>query len=187
MKYLTGFLFYVFKWMVVIALFGGFIYWMNKEKDDRETEAQAKLQPYNSQVERYLKKNSIAKNPISAQGNVVFINEKTKKVDKFSDYTISPYNQPNGPLDVDSVVLHDCEYVQVGSYTNGSKATQHVCNFTVIDVASGTWSNWGEFKGTMPPEEIKRKRGSTSDESGGRAIDSFFRAGGLVTRQTPSQ
>lgn len=59
-----------------------------------------------------------------------------------------------------------------------------MCQFTVIDVASGAWSKWGEFRGTIPAGEIKRKRASTSDENGGRAIDSFFAAGGLMSRKT---
>ena len=187
MKHLFGFLFYIFKLLIVISVFGGFIYYMNKQKDDKESAEQAKLEPYNIQIERYLKNSSITDVKIPAKGNIIFVDEKTRRVDKFSDYTISPYNQPTDPDDVDSVVLHNCDYVQVGSYTNGSKAMQHSCSFTVIDVATGAWSNWGEFRGTMPPEEIKRKRGSSSDETGGRAIYSFFKAGGLVDRLSPPQ
>lgn len=178
---------FIIRLVVMILIFGGFIYFINKGKDDRENKALAELEPYNNQIERYLKKNLVTKNRIPAKGNIIFVNEKTSRVDKFSDYTIIPYNQPKDPGEIDSVVLHNCEYVQVGSYSNGSKAMQHVCDFTVIDVATGTWSSWGKFKGSMPSEEIRRKRGSSSDETGGRAIYSFFDAGGLVARRTTPQ
>lgn len=178
---------FLFKWTVIAGIFGGFIYYMNKIEDDKEREMQAQLFPYNEQISRYLVKKSVADSRIAAKGNVIFVNEKTRKVDKFSDYTIGPYNQPKSPNEVDSVVLHNCEYVQIDSYSNGSKALQQTCGFTVVDVASGIWSSWGEFKGTMPAAEIKRKRGSTSDERGGKAIYSFFDAGGLVTRRTAPQ
>lgn len=170
--------------IIVLLLIGGFIYFTESKKQAREMDAQAKLGPYNAEIERYLARKSLAKPKFPAKGNVIFIDEKTRRVDKFSDYTISPYNQPNSPSNVDSVILHSCEYEQVGSYSNGSKAMQQVCKFTVIDVASSVWSEWGKIRGTMPPSEIKRKRGSTSDEFGGRAIYSFFSAGGLVTRKT---
>lgn len=177
---------FILKWIVIATLFGGFIYYMESEKQEKEMEAQAKLEPYNASVKRYLARRSFAMTRAAAKGNVIFVNEKTMRVDKFTDYTLSPYNQPSGPDQVDSVVLHSCEYEQVGSYTNGSKALQQVCTFTVIDVASGVWSKWGEFRGTMPPEEITRKRGSRADETGGRAIYSFFSAGGLITRSSAS-
>ena len=178
---------FIVKWIVIIFLFGGFVYYMKSQEQEREMDAQAKLAPYNAELERYLLRRSVAKARIPARGNVIFVDEKTRRVDKFADYTISPYNQPNSPNDVDSVVLHNCEYEQVGSYANGSKALQQVCSFTVIDVASGAWSKWGELRGSIPPEEIKRKRGSTADETGGRAIYSFFSAGGLVTRRNASE
>lgn len=178
---------FIVKWIIIVLLFGGFIYFMKSKEQEREMEAQAKLAPYNAEIERYLARKSFAKPKLPAKGNVIFVDEKTRRVDKFSDYAISPYNQPKSPSNVDSVILHSCEYEQVGSYSNGSKAMQHVCNFTVIDVGSSAWSKWGEIRGTMPPEEIKRKRGSTSDETGGRAIYSFFSAGGLITRRTASE
>jgi len=178
---------FLLKWTVIVGIFGGFIYYMNKIHADKERETQAQLSPYNDQIARYLNKKSVANGRIAAKGNVIFVNEKTRKLDKFSDYTISPYNQPQSPDEVDSVVLHNCEYVQVATYSNGSKALQQACSFTVVHVASGVWSSWGEFKGTMPAAEIKRKRGSTTDELGGKAIYSFFDAGGLVTRKTAPQ
>lgn len=178
---------FIVKWIIIVLLFGGFIHFMKSKEQEREMEAQATLAPYNAEIERYLARKSFAKPKLPAKGNVIFVDEKTRRVDKFSDYAISTYNQPKSPSNVDSVILHSCEYEQVGSYSNGSKAMQHVCNFTVIDVASSTWSKWGEIRGTMPPEEIKRKRGSTSDETGGRAIYSFFSAGGLITRRTASE
>jgi hypothetical protein len=172
---------------LLIAVFGGFIYSLNKERSEREAEAQKQLEPYNNKIERYLKRNSFSKNRIPAKGNVIFVDEKTKKLDKLTDYSISFSNQPKAPDEVDSVVLYSCDYIQVSSYTNGSKAMQYICAFTVIDIATGTWSNWGEFKGTMPAGEIKRKAGNTSDAIGGQAIYSFFNAGGLVTRGTALQ
>jgi len=175
------------KWIIIILLFGGFVYYMESRDREREAEAQEKLAPYNAQIERYLARTSFAEPRVPAKGNVIFVDEKTRRVDKFSDYTLSPYNQPKNPSDVDSVILHSCEYEQVGSYSNGSKAMQHVCDFTVIDVASGVWSKWGKMRGTMPSDEIKRKRGSTSDESGGRAIYSFLASGGLITAKIPSE
>ncbi len=168
-------------------VFGGFIYYMESAKQKREADAQAELAPYNAEVERYLARSSFAKPKIPAKGKVIFVDEKTRRLDKFSDHSSSPLNQPTSPADVDSVVLHNCEYEQVGAYTNGSKAMQQVCSFTVIDVASGAWSKWGELRGTLPPEEIKRKRGSTSDETGGRALYAFFSAGGLVTKRSDSE
>ncbi|RYF35710.1 MAG: hypothetical protein EOO38_28690 [Cytophagaceae bacterium] len=160
---------------------------MNKTKDYTESAAQEKLEPYNAQINRYLAKKSTATTRLAASGAILFVDEKTRRVDKFSDHIISPYNQPADPDHVDSVVLHTCDYVEVNTYTNGSKALQHTCNFTVVNVSTGAWSNWGEFKGSMPASEIKRKRGSTSDERGGKASDAFFAAGGLVTRRTAPQ
>lgn len=178
---------FIVKWIVIVLVFGGFIYFMESKEQEREMNAQAKLEPYNAEIERYLARKSGGKPKSPAKGNVIFVDAKTRRVDKFSDYTISPHNQPNSPSNVDSVILHNCDYEQVGSYSNGSKAMQQVCNFTVIDVASSTWSEWGEIRGTAPSNEIKRKRGSTSDETGGRAIYSFFSAGGLITRRTASE
>lgn len=175
LRALLGGLFY-------IGVIGGVIVFLAERDTVKEEKAQVLLTPYNAQINRYLKKKAVVKDKTPAQGNVIFVDEVTRTVDKFSDYTISPYNLPKTPDDVDSVILHTCAYVQVGAYSNGSKALQQVCNFTTIAVGSGAWSNWGEFRGTMPPEEIKRKRGSTSDEKGGRAIYQFFGAGGLVDR-----
>ena len=171
----------------MILLFGGFVYLIERKKQTQEADAQSVLKPYNAEIDRYLAKKSITKPKLQAIGNVIFVDEKTRRVDKFSNYTISPYNQPQSPSNVDSVVLHNCEYEKVGSYSNGSKAMQQVCNFTVIDVASGAWSKWGEFRGSMPSDEITRRPGGTSDETGGRAIYSFFSAGGLVNRSTASK
>lgn len=175
---------FILKWLVMVSFFGAIVYFTETGKKEREIEAQIGLTPYKAEIERYLAKKSVAKAKLPAKGNVVFIDELTRTVDKFSDYTISPHNQPKDPKDVDSVILHRCKYEQVGSYTNGSRAMQHVCNFTVIDVASGAWSDWGEFRGTMPLDEIRRRRVSTSDETGGRAVYSFFSSGGLVSRGT---
>ena len=178
---------FIIKWIAIILLFGGFIYLMKSKEQEREINDQTKLAPYNAEIERYLARKSFAAGKMPARGKVIFVNEKTRQVDKFSDYTISPYNQPENPKNVDSVILHNCEYEQVGSYSNGSRALQQVCIFTVIDVASSAWSKWGELRGTAPPTEIKRKRGSTSDETGGRAIYSFFSAGGLITKRAATE
>ena len=56
---------------------------------------------------------------------------------------------------------------------------QHVCEFIVVDVNTHKWSNWGEFRGDLPPAEIKRRKGSTSDEFGGDARYAFISAGGI--------
>lgn len=162
---------------------------MKSNKQEQEAAAQAQLAPYNAEIDRYLAKKSFAKPKIPAKGNVIVVDEKTRRVDKFADYTymIGPFNQPKSPSNVDSVILHSCDYEQVGSYSNGSKAMQQVCNFTVIDVASGAWSKWGEVRGKVPPDEIKRKWGNNSDETGGRAIYSFFSAGGLIARRATSE
>lgn len=177
---MKNFIIYIFKWLTIVGLFGGFIYFMKTQEGNREEQYKSELSPYNDQTERYLKSKSSAEDRIPAQGQVIFIKEKTRRLEKFSDYTLSARNQPKDPKNVDSVVLHNCDYVQVGSYTNGAKAMQHVCELTVIDVASGAWSKWGVHKGKMPPEEIKRKRGGSSDENGAHAIYSFIAAGGII-------
>lgn len=177
----------ILKLIIMVGFFGGTIYFVEEGKRKTEMVAQSKLAPYNAQIDRYLNKKLIAKNKVPAQGKIVFVDEKTKTLDKFSDYQIIPSDEPSTPDEVNSVILHNCEYLQVGTYTNGSKAMQHVCDFTVINVDSGAWSTWGEFRGTMPPEEIRRKRASSSDETGGLAIYSFFAAGGLVHRKAAAQ
>lgn len=173
---------WIFRLLFVIACFGGFVYYMERDKFEAEREAQRTLVPYKTELERYLTKKSVAKHRIPAYGKVVFVEGSTKQLGKFSDYPVSSPNQPNDPREVDSVVLHNCVYAQVGSYSNGSRAMQHVCDFTVIEVSTGTWSHWGEFRGSMPRQEISRKRGSTSDENGGKAIYAFIEAGGIVQR-----
>lgn len=182
MSYLKDFGWFALKWTLIIGLFGGFIYYMKKQTNDAETKAQAELTPYNDQIDRYMTKKLDADTLIPASGNVIFVDAKTRKLDKLTEYGLSPYNTPKSPMDVDSVVLHSCDYLQVGTYSNGSRAMQQVCEFTVIDVLTGAWSKWGEFKGSMPLDEIQRRRGSNSDEIGGRAVNAFFMAGGLVHR-----
>jgi hypothetical protein len=167
---LTRLFHFVVRITVVISIFGGFIWYMTKSDDDREASAQAAVAPYNAQMSRYLKKNFVAEGRLPAKGKIVVVDGNTRSSDKFSNSNLGRERQPTGPSDVDSVVLHKCRYDQVGSYSNGSRALQHVCTVDVIDVASGGWSSWGEFLGTAPPSEIKRKRGSTSDEMGGGAI-----------------
>jgi hypothetical protein len=171
---------FLIKWVTIVIVFGGFIYFMTGWKNGIEQDALLKVAPYTAEVERYLKKKSVAKEKIPAHGHVLFVDEKTRTVDKFSDHITDARNRPTGPADVDSAVLHNCDYVEVGMYTNGARAMQHVCNFTVVDVASGAWSNWGEFRGTMPPQEVKRRQSSSSDETGGLAVYSFLAAGGLA-------
>ena len=176
---LTRLFYFVVRITAVISIFGGFIWYMTKSDDDREAAAQAAVAPYNAQMSRYLKKNFVAEGRLPAKGKIVVVDGNTRSSDKFSDSNLGRERQPTSPNDVDSVVLHKCRYDQVGSYSNGSRALQHVCTVDVIDVASGSWSSWGEFQGTAPPSEIKRKRGSTSDEKGGGALYGFYQAGGL--------
>ena len=149
---------------------------------EKAVQVRAELALFNAQVDRYLTKKSVTKGRVPAHGRVIFVNERSRKVDKFDD--LVPSMQPKDPSEVDSVILHKCDYVEVGRYANGARALQNVCEFTVIDVVSGAWSHWGEFKGTKPPSEIRRRRTSTSDENvnGGGAVYEFYRAGGLVTR-----
>lgn len=173
------------KTILLLAIFGGFIYFMGTSEQNREKAVQEELQPYNDQISRYMTKKVISDKKTPARGNIIFVDEKTKKVNKFSDYTLSPYNTPKSPSEVDSVVLHNCNYVEVGMYSGGSRALQQVCKFTVIDVASGTWSSWGEFSGDMPQKEIKRKIGQKIDEKGSPAMYSFFNAGGIDNKLKP--
>lgn len=179
---LTRLFYFVVRITVVISIFGGFIWYMTKSDDDREAARQAAVAPYNAQVSRYLKKNFVAEGRLPAKGKIIVIDGNTNSSDKFLDSNLGKERQPTSPNEVDSVVLHKCRYDQVGSYSNGSRALQQVCAVDVIDVATGGWSSWGEFQGTAPPSEIKRKRGSTSDEKGGSALYGFYSAGGLERR-----
>ena len=174
-----GRLIYVVRLAIIISVFGGLVWYVTKSDEDRESAAQDEVAPYNAQMSRYLKKTFVVDGRVPAKGRIILVDGNTRSSDKFLDSNLGKVRQPSSPNEVDSVVLHKCRYDQVGSYSNGSRALQHVCTVDVIDVATGGWSSWGEFQGTAPPSEIKRKRGSTADEKGGGALFGFYDAGGL--------
>lgn len=170
------------KFIIYILIIGSIAYFLfksSKEREIKEQRDQEVVAPFNDKAEMYLKKLRFSGVKKPATGKIIYIDSKTRKVDKFSEHNLHRSNQPENPDDVDSVILYSCEYEHVGTYSTGIKALQHVCDFTVIDVKTSTWSVWGEFKGEMPPAEIRRKVGSSYDEKGPSAHFEFNRAGGL--------
>lgn len=155
--------------LIFAILVGSFLYYEHKEKKELET----KMQPYNDAVAQYLDRKEFSASPIPIKGKVVTINLKSKTVDPFRTW-LGPNYVPSKPSEVQTAIVHDCNDVVVGTYTGGMKAIQQQCTIFLVDVESKTWYRWGEINGSLPPDEIRRKRGSSADERGSNGIDEFL-------------
>ena len=176
-----SFPFWILKILAVLVIIGGIIS-SQREHAKSERKSLSEVAPFQNNIDLYLKKKSLASPNTPAKGKVIFVNDIPRKVDVFSGsearHLLEPTRLPNTPSDVASVVLYRCEYIEIGRYTNGTTGSQEVCNFKVVDVRTGAWSEWGEFRGSMPPEKVSG-RSVASDEKGGYAVRSFVAAGGL--------
>ena len=100
---------------------------------------------------------------------------KLNKVVPYEEYQINLKYRPTSPDEVKTAIIQDCQYIKIGTYTNGAGAMQEECSVHIVDVETQTWSYWGKVKGSSPSDEIRTRRGSASDEKGGRAMYVFLR------------
>lgn len=85
---------FIFRMVALVVIFGGFIFFMKSKEEKREAEIQAIFAPYNAEMTRYLDKKTYSSSKFPAKGYILFVDEPTKKVTRFSD------NQPKNPSEV---------------------------------------------------------------------------------------
>jgi hypothetical protein len=76
-----------------------------------------------------------------------------------ADYTISPWFldlpaplKPSSPSDVGTIVGTNCEWHQVGTYSDGTPGDKMQCDVVVVDVATDTKIAEQTIAGPNPPE-----------------------------------
>jgi hypothetical protein len=163
------------KFIAAIA-FVFFLIYSQIESQKRDESKQNYLQQFTTSLPKYLSKDKVTDQKLPIGKKFIIIDAKTSSIVPHEDYAIDSAYRPLNAEDVNTAIVQDCEYVEVGAYTNGAKALQEECNVQVVDVDTHTWSDWGTIKGGAPSNEISRKRGSTSDEKGPRAMSEFLRA-----------
>ncbi|NMG17638.1 hypothetical protein [Aromatoleum bremense] len=148
------------------------IYQTNK----KEQKIEQRLAPFNAVSIQYLAKDKTAKNRLPVTGKIIVIDAESGSLIPFEEYErqLNPKHIPTHPDEVDTVILQDCKWDKVGFYSAGGDGLQESCQFYVIKPKERIWSSWGETKGSMPPDEVRRRRSSTSDVKGGRAIIEFL-------------
>lgn len=161
--------------MLVLLTVIGFAIYLESQKGVNNDEIQAKLSQYNESVPRYLVKKKFSKKRLPVVGKIVIIDAKLVKVIPYEEYLIGSKYRPSNPEEVNTAIIQDCDYAVVGKYTNGASALQEECSIHIIDVETQTWSYWGTVKGSEPSDEIKRHRGSSSDEKGSKAMFEFLK------------
>lgn len=160
--------------MIPIFLLIGFAFYNESKKSDKQDLIQAGLAEFNDAVPRYLSRKKFSEKPLPIVGKIILIDSKLKKAIPYEEYGISQKYRPASAEEVKTAIIQNCNYSKIGVYSNGANALQEECSVHVVDVETHTWSYWGTVKGSKPSDEIRRRRGSSSDEKGGKAMNEFL-------------
>ena len=161
--------------LLPVALLIAFAVYQTNKKEEKVEE---RLAPFGAVSIQYLEKVKTVKNKLPVTGKIIVIDAVSGSPIPFEEYErqINPKHIPTHPDEVDTVILQECKWEKVGFYSGGGDGLQESCHFYVGKAKEKILSSWGETKGSMPPEEVRRRRSSTSDVKGGRAITEFLRA-----------
>lgn len=164
---------FIFRLLPVALLIAFAVYQTNK----KEERIEQRLAPFNTASVQYLAEAKTVKNRLPVTGKILVIDAESGSPIPFEEYErqVNPKHIPSHPDEVDTIVVQKCKWEKVGFYSGGGDGLQESCQFVVGKPKDRIWSAAGETKGSMPPEEVRRRRSSTSDVKGGRAIVEFLR------------